>query len=123
MITSTSADGTITHNVDIQYSDSGQAVLKLVSSVAFAPAQAKQPSGSGDLQPVQPVQPVEEAPAPITYSTSITIGAVDGNDAVASMSAEDLQAMLQAAIDAARAKAESILAGRALVASILPNLT
>jgi hypothetical protein len=116
MITSTSADGTITHNVDIQYMDSGQVVLKLSSSVAPATStQAKRLSGS--LQPVQ-----QEVPA-IAYSTSITVGAEDSNDAVADMSAEALQTMLQAAINSARAKAESILAGRALVASVLPNLT
>ena len=118
MITSTSADGTINHSVDIQHTDSGQVVIVLTSSVAPAPSvQSKQSVEAVGVQPVQ-----SEVPA-ISYSTSITVGSVDGNDAVAGMSAEDLQTMLQAAIDSARAKAESVLAGRALVASILPNLT
>jgi hypothetical protein len=89
-----STNGEITHNVDVVFASNGQVVLKLNSTAGKA----------------------------LSYATSITVGAEDGVDAVAGMSAAELQTALQTVLDAARAKAESVLKGKALVASILPNL-
>lgn len=52
----------------------------------------------------------------------VGIGAEDGNDAIAELSDEDLQAAIQAILDSARRWVAKIVAGRARVAAAAANL-
>lgn len=57
-----------------------------------------------------------------SYCHTVTIGAVDGNDALASLSDADLQTHLQTILDDARNHATKVLQSRLNVKTILAKL-
>ena len=85
--------GTVESTVNVEHTDNGQIVLKIVSML----------NGK-------------------KHEHSYTVGAIDGQDAVSKMTEDELRKMIQDHIDKVRDDAAVILMGRAKVAKITENL-
>lgn len=85
--------GEMSSTAEIQHTDNGQVVIHVVSRL-------------GDTQ----------------HSHTITVGAEDGNDAVANLTADEMQATLQTHLDDVRKKATGILSTRIMVQACAAKL-
>jgi len=91
MITKTisTEHGDVLSNVEVTHTDNGQVFMHVVSTL-----------GDGK------------------HEHHVTVGAVDGQDAVSGMTEDQLKTMLQGHLDKIRADAASILSGRAKVSKV-----
>ena len=85
--------GDAVSTADIRHTDNGQVVFHIESTLAGA-----------------------------THAHRVTVGSEDGNDAVASMTSEQLLNHLQSHLDHVRAQSIAVLCGRARVKKILGDL-
>src|ERR1700730_2817943 len=81
--------GNVTSTAEISHTEGGQVIIRVTSLL-------------GDAK----------------HQHSVTVGASDGQDVVASLTAAELQASLQSHLDNVRNDAASVLCGRATVAKV-----
>jgi hypothetical protein len=92
--TITTEHGDVNSTAEVLLTDSGQVVLHVTSTLGAA-----------------------------KHEHRVTVGAEDGNDAVASMTDADLQASLQTHLDKVRSDAANVLSARAKVAKLVSSLS
>jgi hypothetical protein len=85
--------GDVSSTADVLHTGNGQVVLHITSTLGSA-----------------------------KHEHRATVGAENGNDAVAGLSEAALQTMLQKHLDEKRAEAASVLSGRAKVGKVVTNL-